>query len=134
MFERLKSTREGRTSIRYDIVCTVDGVQLHWLTPENETGSLAFAWDTVSAVDVYKRDCLIVDCVCLAFETPDGWYELNEDMTGWDVLLDKLERQLREFPAPSEWWQKVVIPAFTASHLRLWTRTEHTSSNLTDKS
>jgi len=120
--ERLKSAREGRTGIRYDITTTADGVQLRWLTPENETGGLTFRWAAVSAVDTYKRDCLIVDCICVAVETPDGGVELNEDMNGWEAFIDTVETHLPGFPARNQWWQKVAIPAFEANHRRLWRR------------
>jgi hypothetical protein len=63
---------------------------------ENSTGSVSFAWDTVAAVDTFKRDLFSVDCICLAFETTEGWIEVNEDMQGWGDFLAMVESSLAQ--------------------------------------
>ena len=84
--ERIKSMRESRHGTVYDLSWDQSCVEVRWLTMENETGSVAFAWESVSAVDTFKRDYFTVDCICLAFETPRGWIEVNEDMKGWGCV------------------------------------------------
>lgn len=122
--ERIKSMREGRHGTVYDLSWDQSCVEVRWLTMENETGSVAFAWESVSAVDTFKRDYFTVDCICLAFETPRGWIEVNEDMKGWGAFLDAVESSLPGFPQQERWWNKVMIPAFQTNHSRLWTKSE----------
>jgi hypothetical protein len=95
---------------------------LEWLTVENQTGSRSFSWNSVSNVKTFKRDLYIVDCICLAFETPDGWIELNEDMQGWNNFLGELQSRLPGFPPRQEWWPKVMQPAFATNERQLWTK------------
>lgn len=122
--ERLRSKRDGRTETQYEIVWNESDVRVEWVTMENETGLVSFRWDTVSAVDTFKRDLFNVDCICLAFETPDGWIEVNDDMRGWGEFLIAVEAALHGFPPQAKWWQKVMIPAFATNHQRLWTEGE----------
>jgi len=121
--------RQGRSETQYEIVWDDRDVQVQWLTMENETGSASFPWDSVSAVDTFKRDCFAVDCICLAFETPKGWIEVNEDMKGWGGFLDALESSLPGFPPQKKWWRRVMLPAFETNHSRLWTRKQREQNN-----
>ena len=99
--ERIKSLRDGRHDTVYELSWDDSAVGLHWRTMENETGSISFQWSSVSAVDTYKRDYFQVDCICLAFETPTGWIEVNEDMKGWGEFLKAVESSLDGFPSQS---------------------------------
>lgn len=120
--ERIKSRLHGRTKTQYEIEWHQEDVQIKWLTIENEAGSFSFLWDSVLAVDTFKRDYGTTDCICLAFETPDGWFEVNEEMKGWSEFLDVVESRLVGFPPFKSWWRKVAFPAFEANHERLWTK------------
>ena len=78
MAEFLKSL--GNDAQRpYEIEWDEDPVRVKWTNGRNETGSVSFPWSDVSTVDTFKRDYFTVDCICLAFETPDGWFEVNEE-------------------------------------------------------
>jgi hypothetical protein len=122
--ERIKSMRRGRTQTQFSIFCDSDRVTMEWLTIENQTGSRSFSWNSVSKVKTFKRDLCTFDCICLAFETPDGWVEFNEDMQGWSNLLDQLQSHLPGFPPQQDWWPKVMQPAFATNERQLWTRTK----------
>jgi hypothetical protein len=117
--ERIKSRREGRTDTQYQIVWNAEGVHVDWLTVENTRGSVAFSWDSVRTVDTFKRDLFMVDCICLAFQTTDGWIEINEDMRGWRDFLAAVESSLPGFPLLSDWYGKVMLPPFEANHATL---------------
>ncbi len=120
--ERIKSMREGRRDTQYQILCDGSAVRVSWLTMENTQGSVSFSWDTVQAVDTFKRDLFSVDCICLAFETAEGWIEVNEDMKGWRDFLAVVESLLPGFPPLSSWYGKVMLPPFETNHARLWER------------
>lgn len=120
--ERIKSRCEGRTNTQYEILWDHDSVQVKWLTMENDAGSVSFRWELVLAVDTFKRDYFAVDCICLAFQVPEGWIEVNEDMKGWPNFLAAVESHLSGFPTQETWWRKVMTPAFETNHARLWTK------------
>ncbi len=120
--ERIKSMRAGGRDTQYQIVCDGSGVCVSWLTMENTKGLVSFAWDTVNVVDTFKRDLFNVDCICLAFETAEGWIEANEDMQGWRDFLAMVESSLPGFPPLASWYGKVMLPPFETNHARLWER------------
>ena len=122
--ERFKSVREGRHGTVQEISWDDSGAKVQWASVKNETGVLSFSWQSVLAVDAFKRDLSVVDCICLAFETPEGWIEVNEEMKGWDEFLSAVESSLPGFPPRKDWWRTVAIPAFETNHLRLWTEEE----------
>jgi hypothetical protein len=120
--ERIKSRRQGRTGTVYQVITDETGCQIKWLTMENETGEESFRWDAVTKVKTFKRDQYTVDCICLAFETPDGWFEVNEDMKPFGPFLHAVERSLPGFPPQKDWWREVMLPAFATNERELWER------------
>ncbi|MBN2473827.1 MAG: hypothetical protein JXB62_04425 [Pirellulales bacterium] len=114
----------------HEIVLNQDSVCVKWINGRNETESASFQWRDVLMVDTFKRDYLTVDCICLAFETPDGWIEVNEDMKGWPEFLQAVEPNLPGFPSQEKWWHEVMIPVFEINHSTLWKRVEHLLSHL----
>lgn len=121
ILERMKSMRDGRRNTVYEVVWDADRVEVKWLTMENETGSHSFRWDDVLAVDTFKVDQFVVDCICLSFQMDVGWIETNEDMKGWGGFLDAVESRLPGFPKQEIWFDDVMRPAFEPNHARLWT-------------
>jgi hypothetical protein len=106
----------------YEIVWDLESVDVSWTNSRHEAGSVSFSWSDVSAVNTYKWDLWGFDCICLAFETPDGCIEVGEDMKGWDKFLDAVESALPGFPGQEKWWKKVAYPPFEENLARLWTR------------
>ena len=134
IIERIKSRLDGRTETEYHIVADDKSVRLDWLTIENERGSLEFLWESVIKVVTFKLDLFCVDCICLAFETPEQCIELNELMHGWDYFLSQLEPNLPGFPSQKGWWWEVMAPAFASNEKELWRKGKTTDSEYpTDK-
>lgn len=128
VIQRSKSRSEGQCETVYELSWDNREVNIQWLTMEKETGSTSFFWESVSAVDTFKRDLFSIDCICLSFETPEGWIEVNEDMKNWGEFLDAAERFLPNFPSQEKWWNKVMVPAFKTNHSRLWERKQQGKS------
>jgi len=120
--ERIKSRRQGRTDTVYEVSTDDIGVSVRWLTMENEKGEIALRWDAVTTVATFKRDYFAVDCICLAFETPDGWFEVSEDMKPFGPFLEAVERHLPGFPPQKDWWNQVMLPPFAPNVRELWKR------------
>lgn len=119
----------SRTDTVYKVMSDDTGVRVNWLTMENEIGEVAFRWDDVKTVKTFKRDYFSVDCICLAFETPDGWIEVNEDMKPFGPFLDAVERALPGFPPQTDWWIQVMKPAFAPNERELWKRNKSEQNN-----
>jgi hypothetical protein len=79
-------------------------------------------WQDVQEVRAYKRDLLTTDLVCLGFRDTedDEYYEVHEEMTGFDQLRTRL---LEVFPTiPSGWFENVMRPAFATNLMVLFRR------------
>ena len=71
-------------------------------------------------MDTFKCDLITSDCVCLEFETPNGWIEINEEMKEWNLFLDALKSNIPDLPSQEKWYQLVMISAFETNHANIW--------------
>ena len=73
-------------------------------------------WGGIRLVTAFKRDLSAVDCICLHLDSADGTgVELDEEMAGWDRLLDALPACLPGCKPRSEWYVSVVLPPFDSN-------------------
>jgi hypothetical protein len=83
---------------------------------------LSIAWSDVLRVTAFKRDRLIVDCICMAIATKDGTTEVNEEMAGWEAFTEALPRYL---PGSMQWadcFSQVAFPAFATNETQIFAR------------
>lgn len=74
-------------------------------------------------VVAFKRDVYAYDLLCLAFEIrPQAVLELNEEMAGWNSLIEALPQHLRGALETNEWFAKVTFPAFEVSPVVVYER------------
>ena len=111
--QRRRSYREGRRGTVYEIVHDENQMSVSLLTMENEKGTRSFTWDEAISIKAFKRDLFAVDLICLGIELRDGsGIELDEEMAGWDSLVQKLPEYFPGCKNFSEWFQAVAFPAF----------------------
>lgn len=123
VIQRIKSMREGRSETTYQLCFDDSGLQLHWLTMENDVGEDSIRWQDIVAAKVFKRDLFSHDCVCMAFQETNGeWFEINEDAKGWSDLLPELPRFLGGCVPHGEWLNKVTFPAFAPNETEIYRR------------
>lgn len=80
-------------------------------------------WCEIDSATAFKRDELIVDCICLVFARQDGTFvEVDEEMEGWSEFTDALPTHLPECMPWEVWFFKVVSPAFAANPTRIFCR------------
>jgi hypothetical protein len=86
-------------------------------------------WTEVVSASAFKRDLGVADLVCieLLFRSQKR-VELNEEMEGWQVLLERLPAHLAGFPAPSDWWHRLAVPAARSVRVLLFERQDEASS------
>ncbi len=80
------------------------------------------SWNEVNSVVAYKRDCFVFDLICIGFTTSGGTVEANEEMTGWEALIDAVPSLLPGTTSKEEWWDKVAQPPFAANPTILFSR------------
>lgn len=70
-------------------------------------------WDDAISIKAFKRDIWAVDLICLVIELSNGGgIEVNEEMGGWDSLVQKLPEYLPGCKTFGEWFETVAFPAF----------------------
>lgn len=73
-------------------------------------------WADVSRVTAYKRDLFAYDLVCLLIELADGQsVELDEQLCGWERLLEVLPSALPGALDRDRLLDAVVLPAFATN-------------------
>ncbi|HZZ78151.1 MAG TPA: hypothetical protein VFE62_06515 [Gemmataceae bacterium] len=82
------------------------------------------AWTDVVRIVAFKQDWWTVDCICLAIATADGTTtEVNEEMDGWEALVEALPKNLPGSKPWSEWFLQVAFPAFATNETLIFERT-----------
>lgn len=111
--QRRGSYREGRRGTVYEIVHDGNNMSVSWVTIENEKGGRLLTWDETISIKAFKRDIYAVDRICLVIGLRDGsGIEVDEEMSGWDSLVQKLPEYLPGCKSFGEWFEVVAFPAF----------------------
>jgi hypothetical protein len=88
-------------------------MKLSWVGMKEDRGEKVFAWKDVITVEAFKRDLYIVDLICLKFLSEDKTtIEIDEEMDGWQSLIENLHEYLPGCQNFSEWFSAVAFPAF----------------------
>lgn len=83
--------------------------------------TVATFWTDIRRATAFKRDMFTVDCICLQLDRADGTIvEINEDMAGWNRLVEALPKQLPGCKSYSEWYSSVAFPPFTANPTEIY--------------
>jgi hypothetical protein len=80
-------------------------------------------WSEVDSVVAFKRDIFVYDLICIILRTSDGALELNEEMKGWESMIDSLPAYLPGARKSSDWWDQVAHPAFVANLTTIYSKT-----------
>jgi len=121
--DRIADVRSGRREAPFSrIDCDDTSVRVsrygRWKRSQTSTTS-AFLWADVTAIHAFKRDLLVVDRVCLAFQagltTP---IEVDEDMEGYRPFLDQVIRRFAGFDRQK--LDDIVMPPFAPGFTTLW--------------
>ncbi|HEX6731927.1 MAG TPA: hypothetical protein VF074_18065 [Pyrinomonadaceae bacterium] len=80
---------------------------------KEDRGAKVVAWKDVIRVEAFKRDLYVVDLICLKFLSEDNTtIEIDEEMDGWQSLIENLHEYLPGCQNFSEWFGAVALPAF----------------------
>ena len=121
--QRRRSYRQGRRGTVYEIICDENIITVSWLTIENERGHRNARWDDVILITAFKQDLWVVDRICLDIVLMDGSYiRVDEEMKGWDSLVQKLPDYLPGCKPFDEWFAAVAFPAFELNETPVFER------------
>lgn len=123
--ERQKSLPLARRRSVFKILHHPNGMKLSWLTNESEAGEKVVAWEETVKIEAFKRDLYSVDLMCLAVLCKDNTtVEIDEEMEGWESLVEKLPEYLRGCKKFADWFEAVAFPAFKPNLTVIYQRGE----------
>ena len=80
-------------------------------------------WSSIRRLMAFKRDLLYYDNICILIEGQDGpLAQIDEDMVGWRIVMEKLPERLPGMKPWQEWWPTVAFPAFETNATVIWER------------
>ncbi|PCJ54658.1 MAG: hypothetical protein COA79_21660 [Planctomycetota bacterium] len=87
---------------------------------EDGSVTLELSLDSVTEVFAFKVDLWAIDCICIGFciEGSENYYEINEEMIGYKVLLDQLPKYFKDIK--EDWFDRVAFPAFETNCETIW--------------
>jgi hypothetical protein len=111
--ERQKTYRVAPRRTRFTIFYNGNAMMLSWVGLKQDRGQKVVAWQDVVRIDAFKRDLYVVDLICLRILLDDNaTVEIDEEMEGWDSLVDNLPEYLLGCERFGEWFDKVAYPPF----------------------
>ncbi len=82
----------------------------------------AFVWAEVTTAVVFKRDCVMVDLICMVFGSATGVVEINEEMQEWKNVVSSLPKYLPGCLSQEVWFLQVATPAFAPNPMCIFRR------------
>jgi len=120
--ERVNAFRARRQRTVFTIFHNVNALKLSWRGPSHDNGEIVVAWKDTLRIEVFKRDMWAADLICLSFITKENKaVEVNEEMDGWDSLVDKLPEYFPGCRTFEDWFQTVAFPAFKTNLTVIYT-------------
>lgn len=111
--ERWRSAVHGAR--RGTIHVSPDGITATVFQYDGSARTTSLDWKEVNGVVAYKRDLINVDLIRIGFATANGTLEIDEEMEGWNELVDTLPARLPGTRSRADWWDEVAHPAFAAN-------------------
>ena len=82
----------------------------------------AIDWLNIDRIFVFKKDLLTSDLICLMIDTKEGALNIDEEMEGYDNLVQSLPDYLPGCVPFSEWFPVVAFPAFEVNPTIIYER------------
>jgi hypothetical protein len=121
--QKLRVRAIARRSPSPTIQCDLTGIKKVWALGNSEQ----IAWDQITEVFAYKRDCLTTDQIRLVFgsQISGKWLEVTEDEPGFNELITNLPNHLPGCQAYEDWFMSVAVPAFETKWTQIFRRERH---------
>lgn len=120
--ERLQS-RLRRPATTFSIRHNPNATTISWRKSLADCGDIVIAWRDTVRIEAFKRDLYAVDLICLNIVLTQGApVEINEEMDGWESLVEKLPEYLPGCQTVEQWFQPVAFPAFKPNFTVIYRR------------
>lgn len=84
--------------------------------------SAAMKWSEISRVAAFKQDLVAYDVLCVLLTDPEGSMIVDEEMEGFDAMIQELPLRLPGAPGLDDWWERVIQPAFATNFTVIFSR------------
>jgi hypothetical protein len=123
--ERRKSRPVRPQQTVFTIFHNANALKVSWRGPSDDNGEIVIAWKDTIRIDAFKRDMFAVDLICLTIALRDDKaLEVNEEMNGWQSLVEKLPEYLPGCQTLEVWFPTVAFPAFKTNRSVIYSRAE----------
>ncbi|MGJ8637857.1 MAG: hypothetical protein ACSHYA_00565 [Opitutaceae bacterium] len=120
--------KEGKRLTTFTLIHNSESLEIESLSVESGKGNFQIYWNEVISASAFKLDLMAVDCICMALElTKKRKFELNEEMKGWDSLVEALPTYLPGFKKSEEWFSGVAFSAFETNLTPLYIKEQNQS-------
>ena len=101
-----------------------EGIGYQWYSAKGKQRHVgAVRWSEVKSVEVFKRDLLTFDLICVQLRTEEEEpLEFDEEDSSWEDLMAALPKHLPGCKAWGAWFSEVAFPAFEAKPQRVFER------------
>jgi hypothetical protein len=89
---------------------------------DGSINSAAMKWTGISRIVAFKRDLLIADLLCVGLTDRQGVMIVDEEMEGFEEMIQAFPSRLQGAPSEGEWWLRVVKPAFATNFTVIFRR------------
>ncbi len=111
------------------LTVSADDVGYQWFSKNGKVRhTAALRWADVSSVEVFKRDLITYDLICIQVRTPkeEEPVEFDEEDPNWKQLMAALPVRLPGCKPRNHWYSEVAFPAFETKLKRVYEKTETT--------
>ena len=123
--ERRRSHSVRRQRTVFSIFHNANALKLSLRGPSHDNGDIVVAWRDTIRIEVFKRDLFAVDLICLTIILKDDRpLEVDEEMNGWESLVEKLQEYLPGCQTLEVWFPTVAFPAFKTNRTVIYSRAE----------
>ena len=123
-WERLKNRAQslGQPTVTYTVRHNDRGLTVESFYNDGHLVRNELTWAEVDEAIAFKRDCITVDLICIAFGNESGGVEINEEMPEWNNIVKALPDYLPGCLSQDSWFQQVAVPAFETNPVHIFRR------------
>jgi len=77
-------------------------------------------WNEIEEINVYKKDILTIDLICMDIFFKETYIMFSEDTPGWYHLVAKLKEVFNHIP--KDWDNDIILPPFETNFKTIYKR------------
>jgi hypothetical protein len=122
LLRRVKARWRGTPFCETHVTYSISSVKVTLTNIDGDSNVKEITWADVIEAVAYKRDCFAVDLMCVALVGHGNVLEVNEQMKGWNELLDHLTDYLPGCRGKDKWYPEVMFPPLKENRTLIFSR------------